>query len=259
MIRWMMVLSLSLGCTSKGSDTGLMVTVANDADADTDTDTDSDSDSDTDTDTDSDTDSDTNTDTDTDTDTGTDTGSGVSDADGDGHSVADGDCNDDDDTIFPGADDSECNGIDNDCDDWPDDEWGGDWYEPNDLEGYNLGAIDGEVYSLENGAIHPEIDQDRFRFWVTDHGGAFLIEVTLEDVPGTADLALELYFIEDEEGVGHGLVSSSDSTSLGGSESVSTRDWIFGSQTGWYEVAVTSSSGSSCTDTYMLTINANSR
>ena len=40
---------------------------------------------------------------------------GFADEDGDGFSVADGDCNDDNDRVFPGANER-CNGIDDDCD-----------------------------------------------------------------------------------------------------------------------------------------------
>jgi len=181
------------------------------------------------------------------------------DGDGDGHSVEDGDCDDEDPSIYPSADDSECNGIDEDCDGWPDDEWAGDWYEPNDLVGYELGAIDGTVYELNNGAIHPEIDEDRFRFWVTDSTWDFFnVDVDLVGVPGTADLALSLYFVEDTSGESGGLVDASDEPGLGGGESVSTREGL-GDQTGWYEVVVYSSDGSSCTDTYTLIIDANSR
>lgn len=38
------------------------------------------------------------------------------DADGDGFSVAQGDCNDDDPAVFPGAEDPAGDGIDTDCD-----------------------------------------------------------------------------------------------------------------------------------------------
>ena len=78
-------------------------------------------------------------------------------------------------------------------------------------------------------------------------------------MPGTADLALALYLMEDEAGESHGLLDASDSASLGGGESVSVGEGILTTQTGWYEVVVSSSSGSSCTDTYTLLIDANSR
>jgi len=53
------------------------------------------------------------------------------DMDHDGWSIDDGDCNDEDDTVYPGANEI-CNGIDNDCDDtladetcyWDEAKWG---------------------------------------------------------------------------------------------------------------------------------------
>ncbi len=49
-----------------------------------------------------------------------DLGEDLSDADGDGYSIAQGDCNDTDDTIHPGRSDDFGNGVDDDCDGWAD-------------------------------------------------------------------------------------------------------------------------------------------
>ncbi len=79
-------------------------------------DTDADTDSDTDTDTDTDADTDTDTDTDSDVDTDTDVDTGPTDADGDGWTIADGDCDDGNPDVHPGAEEICENGIDDDCD-----------------------------------------------------------------------------------------------------------------------------------------------
>jgi hypothetical protein len=47
---------------------------------------------------------------------------------------------------------------------------------------------------------------------------------------------------------------------LGGDEEVSIGEgWFFDSKSGWYEVVVTSSDGSSCSQPYTLTINADTK
>ena len=57
------------------------------------------------------------------------------DSDGDGFLVSDGDCDDADSSIFPGAAET-CNGLDDDCDDSIDVGVGPDWYLDNDGDGY---------------------------------------------------------------------------------------------------------------------------
>lgn len=196
-------------------------------------------------------DSDTDADADADADT---------DEDGDGYTV-DEDCDDSDRTIHPGADDSECNGIDDDCDDWIDSDWSGDEYEPNDIEAYDLGDINGEIVEIDDAYIHPSVDTDVFRFYVEDGWlDWFNINVELTDVPGTADLSIMLLFVEDDDGDSHGEVASSDEEGLGGDESLSVGEsWTLSGKSGWYEVAVRSEDGSSCSSDYTLIINANTR
>ncbi|MEQ1567295.1 MAG: putative metal-binding motif-containing protein [Myxococcota bacterium] len=79
-------------------------------------DTDVDADSDTDTDTDVDTDSDADTDTDVDADSDADTDPDLEDQDQDGYSVAEGDCDDADAAVNPGAEDPVGDGLDASCD-----------------------------------------------------------------------------------------------------------------------------------------------
>ena len=49
------------------------------------------------------------------------------DMDADGHSVADGDCNDQDPAVHPDAPEA-CDGVNNDCDDAVDEGTGATWY-----------------------------------------------------------------------------------------------------------------------------------
>ena len=102
-------------------------------DADTDTDTDADADTDTDTDTDADTDADTDTDTDEPLDD--------VDDDGDGYSEADGDCDDADAAVNPGAAEL-CNDVDDDCSGRVDDDAvdATAWFIDRDGDGYGDGG-----------------------------------------------------------------------------------------------------------------------
>ena len=126
----------------EGGDTGSV----EDSDADTDSDTDSDSDADTDTDADSDADSDADTDT------------GGLDVDGDGFAPADGDCDDNNATAFPGAAEI-ADSIDNDCDGYLD-EWevcasGGDY---SAIQSVLDDAQDGQLVLVCAGTYFENID-----------------------------------------------------------------------------------------------------
>jgi hypothetical protein len=123
------VLLLPLGCRTPKDDTAV------DSGGETASDTSGDTSGDTSADTDTDTDGDSDTDSDTDTDTGT----PPPDADGDG-SVDDVDCDDTNPAVHPGATET-CNGIDDDCDSYVDDDDNSvtdqtSWFEDADADGF---------------------------------------------------------------------------------------------------------------------------
>ena len=140
-------------------------------------------------------------------------------------------------------------------------DWRGDSYEPNDVEAYTIDGIDGTVHTLDDAYIHPSVDKDIFRFYVEDgFWDWFNVTVTLTDVPSTVDLDLQLLWVEDADGVSHGVVATSDEGGLGDDEELNFREDIgWESQTGWYEVVVSSAESSSCLSSYTLSINANNR
>ena len=192
---------------------------------------------------------------------GSTSGSPDEDQDNDGH-TADVDCDDNDSDVFPGADDSTCDGIDNDCDGWADSDWNGDPWEPNDIDPVVITDIEGEVVMINDAYLHLEVDADVYKFYADDGWfDWFNVDAEVTDVPGTVDIKLQLFHVETEDGeVGDGLLKESDEKGLGGDESVGIGEgWFVTDKTGWFEVVVTSVDGSSCTDPYTLVINADAK
>ena len=136
-----------------------------------------------------------------------------------------------------------------------------DAYEPNDTEPTDFGDRDGSEFETSGAYLYPSTDTDIYRFYVVDGGWDwFSVSATVTDVPETVDLAVSLLFVEDSDGESHGEVDSSDDLGLGGDEEVSIDEsWFIADKTGWYEVVVTSTDGSSCSQPYTLTINADTR
>jgi len=182
--------------------------------------------------------------------------SGQQDADGDGWTTADGDCDDTNANVYPGADDI-CDELDNDCDgEMNEDSAGHDGFEPNDAQGFDLGDLTDLSEDLDS-YIHEPGDRDRFRFEVVDgNWGWFGIDVELSFVPGTIDLSLELEQIEDADGAYVGVVESVDEAGGGGTEALSYGGFPGLDDTGVYEVVVEPVSGFDCALPYTLIITA---
>ena len=150
-------------------------------------DTDSDADADTDTDTDADGDTDADADSDTDTD--------PVDADGDGYSIDEGDCDDGDASVNPGAEEVCGNGVDDNCDGSANDcGWSGESLLPDvglRLGGHRASDMTGCVTAVggdTDGDGHAEILVGApYR----DDGATATGAVYLVDSPIAADMSLE--------------------------------------------------------------------
>ena len=172
------------------------------------------------------------------------------DIDEDGFGIED-DCNDNDSYINPDMPDDQCDGTDDNCDGSPDNEWEGDFLEPNDLSPVDFGELEeSEEIPLE-AYISPEYDIDSYMVFIDDGWGPdFGLDVILETVPSSLDLAIVIDFV-DEDGVQHNSVAEVDEGGLGEGESLSYGS-LFSDSTGWYIIHIYANAGSSCTDPYTL-------
>jgi len=177
----------------------------------------------------------------------TDEGSGASDVDGDGYSVEDGDCNDEDPSVSPGAVD-DCDGVDSDCDgELDEDSVSDDGYEPNDTSAWTLGTLSDEDSFILAGTLHNDGDVDLFEVHIDDKAtNWFTLEVALSDIPDQAIFELELLWVNDSET----LYLDSGSGSL----ETAVEDASLVDETGDYRIAVRSLGGADCAEPYSLQI-----
>ena len=188
-----------------------------------------------------------------DDDTGGDDDTGdPNDQDGDGFTPSQGDCDDHNEGIYPGATDG-CDEWDNDCDgQLNEDSPGYDDFEPNDDTGEDLGDMT-DVEETYDSFIHAPGDVDRFRFFVEDgYIGYFYVDAELITVPAATDLSLELIQLEDDEGAYVGPVASVDDGGSGDGEYLSYGGSAGTSDTGIYELVIRAEDGYDCLVPYIL-------
>jgi hypothetical protein len=211
-----------------------------------------------------DTGADTGTDTDTDagdTDPGGDTDTAPDDSgdpdpyavddDGDGASEYDGDCDDEDATIHPGATDV-CNTEDDDCDGDIDEDAAPDAYEPNDDVAVDIGDLAEDPERSVVATLSGEADVDRYRFTLTDDTfDFFTVTMTLSGIPDDATWRFTLNRLASDGDLALGEVDrvfGTDSLELT-LDDVSLQD-----DGGTYELVVESIAGADCGRTYLLAV-----
>ncbi len=189
-----------------------------------------------------------------DDDTGDDDFTHGGDEDNDGYTTEQGDCDDHNPDVYPGAEDL-CDPFDNDCDGrLNEDSVGYDMFEPNDNNPFDLGDLTGSLDTVDS-FIHEPDDEDHFTFYVYD-GWAdwFDIVLDLSGVPQGVDLGLELYLVDDVDHNYVGLVASSDDGGPGDPEYIDYDGSYWGDDTGTYEIVIYSESGYDCDDAYVIIV-----
>lgn len=173
------------------------------------------------------------------------------DDDDDGYTENQGDCNDEDDDVFPGAEDV-CDGTDNDCDDEVDED-ALDAYEPNDDTRAPLGTVGDDPLIVE-ASLHSEDDVDLFQYTIDDGWIDLVLGIRVVLSGFTSDIAYKLVVTEISSGMKQETFKE-----VGADELVlEFDDSIFGSESGDYEVRISTMSGHGCEHPYTLTVSENS-
>jgi len=187
--------------------------------------------------------------------TGDDDSAATDDLDGDGYTVDEGDCDDGDPAVHPGADDV-CNGIDDDCDGFlNEDSEAWDAYENDDPMGSDLGNLTDTTHMLGSFLQAPD-DVDRYRFRVDDtyevgtDDFAIQVEVLL---PGNnVDIMLQLELVEDVDGQPGDVLHTVNDVGPGETETLDFQGLSLHDDTGAYAIEVTALSGYDCEMDYTL-------
>ena len=176
------------------------------------------------------------------------------DDDGDGYTENEGDCDDSDAATYPSASE-QCDGVDNDCDGYLNEDWW-DVYEENEssTDAYYLGEIDedsswsGSEVTVSGLTLHHQGDEDWLWWWADDEWYDDVdVYVVAEGLTG-GDFVIELYM---EDG-GSWVLQDSDSGK--GTLSVSKEgDWASDDDDNWaIRVYASTWPGGSCATTYSL-------
>jgi hypothetical protein len=169
------------------------------------------------------------------------------DNDDDGYTENQDDCDDEDDEVYPGAEDV-CDEISNDCDDEIDED-ALDAFEPNDDVRAPMGIV-GSDDLIAEGFLHSEDDEDLFEFTIDDGWFDFVLGVRVRLSGFTSEIAYKVVVTELSTGQ-----KEEDFKRAGDDEIViELNDTIVSSESGQYEIKITALEGYGCLHPYNLVV-----
>ena len=173
------------------------------------------------------------------------------DDDGDGYTENQGDCDDEDETIMPGAEDV-CNDIDDDCDDELDEDALDD-FEPNDTVRAELGLVSSTPISID-AYLHSEGDVDLYEYTVDDGFFDLVLGLEVKMTGFTGDVTYKMVIQDVESGE-----KLFEEFIVEGTEELlfEQNDRIFGDESGVFEIRITTLGGYGCSRPYRLTVSEN--
>lgn len=182
----------------------------------------------------------------------------ASDDDRDGWTEYEGDCDDDDASVSPGAAER-CNDADDDCNGVLNDDWQ-DTYEPNETSAaaWDLGEVDGSLWSgssvtLSALSLHHEGDEDWFRWDADDElWDNVNINVRVLSFPSRGTYTVELYLLDG----GTWRVKDSASGSTAVSLSYTGDTWDDDEDDWAIRIYATSWPATSCAEAWQVTISS---
>ena len=175
------------------------------------------------------------------------------DDDGDGYTENEGDCDDTNSAVFPGAVDT-CDGFDSDCDGEDDeDSVSDDPNEPNDTSPVSIGSLEDSSDLSVVGILHNDEDMDRYAFYLPDSTWSnFSLSMSLSNIPEDGTYMMTFSRISSD---GDQALGEIDQVFGTGTQVMVFSDNFDGTEDGGtYELAIEAIAGADCAQSYLVNV-----